>query len=147
MAKTLTTERFTCALSVIGPLTTTFTPPPSCFSTLYAGQWGLQLGRLDATSCYPPGFAADYQTVRSSLAYYSPGVCLSGYYPATEISSWLLGPSETGMHCCPRYDLPCPAQRCYNITTATTDTSPRLPCTPQSRAARASSRSRRRCSR
>lgn len=95
MSFTTTVQNATYTLSVIGPLTTTFTPPTSCSTT--------SIAPLSQTGCYPPGFSAAFATSSAELAYYSPGVCPSGYYHATPVSDWLLRADETGVHCCPSY--------------------------------------------
>lgn len=67
------------AMSNLGALTTTFTPPPAC-STLAGiyqqhvdgGVWEMQ-GPIETDECYPP----DFNPTRDYV--YSPGVCPSGY--------------------------------------------------------------------
>lgn len=88
------------------PLTTIFTPPARCAHIEYsfsAAQSGTSTFWRDASgpglgtqsACYPPGFAA-VQT--SSNLQYSPGVCPSGYLPASSATA----PSRSAMTswCC-----------------------------------------------
>ncbi|KAF2484515.1 hypothetical protein BDY17DRAFT_130140 [Neohortaea acidophila] len=88
------------------PLTTIFTPPARCAHIEYsfsAAQSGTSTFWRDASgpglgtqsACYPPGFAA-VQT--SSNLQYSPGVCPSGYLPASSATA----PSQSAMTswCC-----------------------------------------------
>ncbi|KAJ5633081.1 hypothetical protein N7490_009420 [Penicillium lividum] len=78
------------------PLTTTFSPPPSCttdtwfleyLSSTYlyntvisatSAEWCLSQGPEDWSSCFPSGYSP------STDFYYSPGVCPSGYTIATQ---------------------------------------------------------------
>jgi hypothetical protein len=90
-------------------LTTTFTPPASCFgtgaildvlTTVCAGTLAscqyLVLGQAPSGSmtCMPPGYTPGGN-------YYSPGICPSGYTTAC----WSLNPvgslTETAVTCCP----------------------------------------------
>lgn len=104
MASTITVQNATYTLSVIGPLTTTFQPSTSCFRTLFqTSSNSIVLAPLALTGCYPSGFSAAFAISSATLAYYSPGVCPSGYYHATPVPDWLLRADETGVHCCPSY--------------------------------------------
>ncbi|KAJ6788743.1 hypothetical protein PWT90_07970 [Aphanocladium album] len=67
-------------MNIIGPLTTTFTPDPSCASrtgyTISSGDGGLFAVRGPEptdTACFPPGFRATEE------AWYSPALCPSGF--------------------------------------------------------------------
>lgn len=101
--------------SMMSDLTTTFTPPSSCFDRLYFDQSnpnaaGVQvaLGTIMNSKCYPSSLGyiplRGYNGVTMLFAgYYSPGICPSGYMTAcAEYSPWLY-PSESGYLCCPRY--------------------------------------------
>jgi len=92
---------FTLKMSTTGfPLTSTFTPPATCLSTLYyydspTGFW-VELGPSNAPDCLPPNY-------QSSLGiYYSPGVCPSGYTEACSSSVLVDSLTETRATCCPR---------------------------------------------
>lgn len=116
--------------TVIGPLTTIFTPPPEC-STLQieAGQvgWGERCTHsagdnllIDRTECFPSGL---FPTSEAFISFYSPGLeCPHGFFHActvsreyvalpsfsstnqAEYSVWkALELGETAIRCCPRY--------------------------------------------
>lgn len=104
MPTILISHNATYTLSVIGPLTTAFKPSSSCFSTLFQTTSNeVVLAPLGLTGCYPSGFSAAFATTSVSLAYYSPGICPSGYAHATPVIDGLLGADETGVYCCPWY--------------------------------------------
>ena len=83
------------------PLTTTFTPPRSCFDihTLLPDESPeteiqLLMGPLsDASECFPPGFT------RGTT--YSPGVCPKGYADVQSVERPAHGSTEIFAHCCP----------------------------------------------
>ena len=112
--------------TVLGPLTTTFTPPPAC--TIAVGSKPLfqdlepfaHLGKkctlfkpADEPSCWPPMASG----ASIGQGYYSPGLnCPSGYATACSAtggkggkSDWplqfQLRAQETAVGCCPRYAL------------------------------------------
>ncbi len=93
------------------PLTTVFTPPPSCFSvwTYEAATYNyvssgilLQnaIKELLNTECFPPSFAPDGRG--DATIVYSPGVCPRGY---TTLSSMIVN-SVTMATCCYEYNPP-----------------------------------------
>lgn len=102
---------FTIAESNLGPLTTTFTPPSTCFSTtafpatgggedvtgagLAYAETYLQIVSNQATSCYP----SNYGYFGVSTNYFSPGlVCPSGYSTGGLLTT---SNGETLGYCCP----------------------------------------------
>ena len=70
--------------SLVGPLTTTFTPPAQCSSSM--GVTSLlptgiiAQGPFNLQECYPSGY-------QPASIFYSPGVCPSGYTPACSRSN------------------------------------------------------------
>jgi hypothetical protein len=86
----------------LGPLTTIFTPPPSCISSMSdvflqilasSAFDGLLYGPLSAV-CFP----SDYQDIRS--VYYSPGLfCPVGY----ETACISFDSTDTVVTCCPMF--------------------------------------------
>lgn len=94
---------------IIAALTTTFTPPTGCFTSLeaYLDRDTVLLVPLGITapptaffSCFPQS----YTVAGSAGAYYSPGVCPRGFTSACAISSSTL-PGESAALCCPRWVL------------------------------------------
>jgi hypothetical protein len=93
----------------VAALTTTFTPAPSCLSQFYQldNADGMkcgdkicqyfQLGPLEPSSCFPSGWES------SSTAYFSPGICPSGYTQACSSVINIGTVSETRATCCPKY--------------------------------------------
>ncbi|KAI4859829.1 hypothetical protein F4820DRAFT_139341 [Hypoxylon rubiginosum] len=93
----------------LGPLTTTFTPASGCNSvisgivftqTLDGGNTTTHkyhsLGLSATSECYPPGFEVN------SNAYYSPGICPSGWQSACGRQEAIGGSiTETRVTCCP----------------------------------------------
>lgn len=93
----------------LGPLTTAFTPPSTCFYTtafpatvglfdvtgagLGFAQTQLEIVSNVATACYPSGYGG----YGDSSHYFSPGICPSGY--STGIPSTVS--EETQALCCP----------------------------------------------
>ncbi|KAJ8131959.1 hypothetical protein O1611_g1664 [Lasiodiplodia mahajangana] len=88
----------------LGPLTTTFTPVgPDCTSTFLGynqnnawAQYGA--GGSSSVACLPSGFIPSYS------AFYSPGICPSGYTKACysqPFASGLVSRLETRITCCP----------------------------------------------
>ena len=81
------------------PLTTTFTPSPSCLSDYY---WTspytplgfISLGPPSTTDCLPSGWEVTSQ-------HFSPGLCPSGYVIACSITTVLDNHTETQATCCP----------------------------------------------
>lgn len=91
-------------MSNAGPLTTTFTAPPSCATAtgLYqiwseADSYYYEQGPLlSRTDCYPSGYDA------SPSQYYSPGLCPTGYTAACSSTDVLSkSVTETAYTCCP----------------------------------------------
>jgi hypothetical protein len=101
-------DTYRIVMTFIPPLTTTFTPPASCFeptkveSTLVWMAFGFDcLPSAGTTDLYTPGF-------------FSPGVCPSGYTSACSFDSTstlaasdnrteiTLASGEFGQKCCPR---------------------------------------------
>lgn len=86
----------------LGPLTTTLTPLEGCLQTIY-GQIFTDttthkyhsLGRSETSDCYP----SDFQV--KSDAYYSPGLCPSGWKSACGSVEVLGTAAETRAKCCP----------------------------------------------
>jgi hypothetical protein len=117
---------YTVSSTVLGPLTTTFTPSPACTvavaacSTCNSG-WRAQSCysanvMSDDRSCWPPRSAGAYERPVPVMGWgvYSPGlVCPSGYSTAcswdgakeTGDFEFLFKPdaSETAIGCCPTY--------------------------------------------
>jgi hypothetical protein len=95
-------------MSAIGALTTTFTPSPSCLTDFYRfnassavvvdGQLSslvyIQKGPTPTSDCVPSSFAP-------SGAYYSPGICPSGYAAACLGVQTAGAMTETHATCCP----------------------------------------------
>ncbi|ORY70510.1 uncharacterized protein BCR38DRAFT_406109 [Pseudomassariella vexata] len=80
--------------SNMGALTTTFAPPSNCNQLYYAENVGGWYQYEDTTTCFPSSFNRNY------TAYYSPGVCFSGY----TIAGITTDASTTGVSvatCCP----------------------------------------------
>jgi hypothetical protein len=115
------------ARTILGPLTTTFTPAPSCTIPVIACStcnygWGAQTcfsgGVEDFTGCWPAtGTSANLPSPTQPLwgwGFYSPGlVCPQGYASAcsataTNIATgtwtpqWSMSAGETAVGCCPR---------------------------------------------
>ncbi|KAI1807302.1 hypothetical protein F4811DRAFT_549983 [Daldinia bambusicola] len=82
----------------IGPLTTTFTPPASCFpetpmSIDKSGSIALRIGTVSAgDGCLPDDWVLG--------GYYSPGTCPDRYHVACEVA----GEQFTSTVCCPLYN-------------------------------------------
>lgn len=105
MSRTITqsvTSPATYIISTLGPLTTVFTPPPSCTPSTITTNGQRMLAA--PSDCMPPNFTPsdDYPTGLAYLNYYSPGICPSGYENAMPIPPALLSPGELGYRCCPR---------------------------------------------
>ena len=122
------------ARTIIGPLTTTFTPAPACTvvaeecSTCNAA-WQAQtcfssasgsstnFGVQDGAECWPPGSGSVTTPIPPFLGwgFYSPGlICPAGSTSACSAtaggaSGWpvqfSMVPGETAVGCCPRYEL------------------------------------------
>ncbi|PYI09654.1 hypothetical protein BO78DRAFT_415582 [Aspergillus sclerotiicarbonarius CBS 121057] len=79
------------------PLTTTFTPPASCLSDIWAvnstGLIWMNLGPTDTAECLPSGWGPS--------TYFSPGLCPSGYIIAKTIEYIGSNTTETAATCCP----------------------------------------------
>ncbi|KAK3315777.1 hypothetical protein B0H66DRAFT_270756 [Apodospora peruviana] len=121
MTSTTVTTSTTTNPILLGPLTTTFTPPASCASSTGIHIVATYCGPDDpnpagcvywaegpiqpATECYPP---KHNPTVRR---YYSPGLCPSGYTPGcTSRAIVETTVTETIYTCCPTalgYDFSC----------------------------------------
>lgn len=99
----------------IGPLTTTFTAPPSCLTQTHKylnTDWNCQgnhttpvpcgwlhLGNISDTSCFPSSYTAD----SSSDFYYSPGICPTLYSTACSNVIGTGSAAQTIATCCPEY--------------------------------------------
>ncbi len=79
------------------PLTTTFTPDPSCLSTYVSNgtNTAFFLGPISGSACYPSGWAL------TGTNYFSPGLCPSGYVGATTSLNSINTIVETIVDCCP----------------------------------------------
>ena len=98
------------------PLTTVFTPPSTCTSLTDAGtpghyyhEWNPSVTTGAWTSCYPPGFTHARTSDGGVQAYFSPGVCPSGFTMcnsdciAAYVGFWGISSlQETGGRCCLR---------------------------------------------
>jgi len=96
------------------PLTTTFTPPPSCLASTYSvAPYGRDSITVEYDNyaavrgmdpiCYPGNFYLIRTTDsagESAAQYYSPGFCPASYITAT-IGSGLSGATDTTVTCCP----------------------------------------------
>jgi hypothetical protein len=96
------------AATSVGNLTTIFTPAPSCLTDIYRfnasyiytedGQVQTfqytALGPTSTSACVPSGFAP-------TAAYYSPGICPSGYVQACSSVVTSGSTAETQATCCP----------------------------------------------
>ncbi|KAK3386977.1 hypothetical protein B0H63DRAFT_144518 [Podospora didyma] len=99
-------------MTVIGPLTTIFKPPPSCtavapqiFQTFTdKSRFVLVQGPVfpDSPSCFPNGYDA------SPTNYYSPAACPNGYTAACASSTVVKAETETALVCCPNLSYTCP---------------------------------------
>ncbi|KAL8369751.1 hypothetical protein RB595_000202 [Gaeumannomyces hyphopodioides] len=91
----------------IGPLTATFTPPAGCLEQIYGTattetrgtattghKWHI-LGGTSAGDCYPQNF------IPGPTAYYSPGVCPSGWAMASSTAEMVQTLTESRAVCCP----------------------------------------------
>ncbi|KAL9589894.1 MAG: hypothetical protein Q9203_001312 [Teloschistes exilis] len=81
------------------PLTTIFTPPQSCLSTVtYDGTsfWEGGLLQTGDQNCYPPRFTDIFNSA------YSPGICPSGWMSAGGIGGFIgdSGVPGTAIYCC-----------------------------------------------
>ncbi len=76
------------------PLTTTFTPSPSCLSDYYWMGSFLSLGPPITADCLPSGWQLTSQ-------HFSPGLCPSGYVIAYSTTIALGSLTETQATCCP----------------------------------------------
>ncbi|KAN0113234.1 hypothetical protein V8E51_006185 [Hyaloscypha variabilis] len=106
-----------------GPLTTIFTPPSSCLSTLTFNS-GMYFGHADTyyydSSCYPSSYSSTYTLLADNgdwnQYYYSPAQCPDAWAHATTFTSYFtnaadtplgaevlfsLGSDTTAVLCCP----------------------------------------------
>jgi hypothetical protein len=81
---------------VSAPLTTTFTPVPSCTTNFYTLPIYYSIGGPLASQCFPSGWVSTSQ-------YFSPGICPNGYTQACSSLSISGTDVETQATCCPRY--------------------------------------------
>ncbi|OTA98405.1 hypothetical protein M426DRAFT_258932 [Hypoxylon sp. CI-4A] len=94
-------------MSYLGPLTTQFTPGPGCNSIISGLVWTQtlgdgntsayqyhSLGPSDTSACYPAGF-------ETLSAFYSPGICPSGWFSACGWVDAIGSLTETRATCCP----------------------------------------------
>ncbi|PGG99507.1 hypothetical protein AJ79_08509 [Helicocarpus griseus UAMH5409] len=87
-------------MTSVPTLTTTFTPSPSCLSDYYIWKqddgWNFNsLGPQPTPACLPSGWDS------ASTAYFSPGICPSGYSAACSTVVHIHTVSETRATCCP----------------------------------------------
>ncbi|ESZ95604.1 hypothetical protein SBOR_4000 [Sclerotinia borealis F-4128] len=96
-----TTSITSAPSSLVGPLTTTYTPPGSDCSQIFWAQnplhqWLAQGGIGSGSStCMPSGYR------RQTAYYYSPGICPTGYSAACSSFSTGSSLSKTVATCCP----------------------------------------------
>lgn len=115
----------------LGPLSTIFTPPPSCLRHLYLERTVTPpimatfldlvptdtfptLGWPTQTECYPPGYQAASSAFRASHGdnavtfggYFSPAACPEGYTSACTEDILLTSSGEQIALCCPRCVMP-----------------------------------------
>lgn len=82
-------------IATVIPLTTTFTPSPSCLSDYYwISNAFISLGPASTSDCLPSGWQVTSQ-------YFSPGVCPSGYMIACSTTNTIGSLTETQATCCP----------------------------------------------
>lgn len=108
----MATSTWTSTNPSLGPLTTTFTAPPTCDTTavylvFYGGAGYLyqsySQGPIDTANCYPP----NYPTYLNNITeyYYSPGLCPYEYtVGCQQVGFSVTGTStisETTQICCP----------------------------------------------
>jgi hypothetical protein len=93
-------------MSNLGPLTTTYTPPLPCLSSLENAyvtepQVATIQGPVSTGGCFPENYDDTGEN------YYSPGICPVGYIPAcTSYNSNAQGTAtETVITCCPTFVL------------------------------------------
>ncbi|KAH7135801.1 hypothetical protein B0J11DRAFT_565083 [Dendryphion nanum] len=87
----------------LGPLTTTYKPAPGCLTSAYGSIWTdgstthkwHSLGLPTTSQCYPPKFSGIAE------AYYSPGICPSGWTSACGSTEEVESMTETRAVCCP----------------------------------------------
>lgn len=95
-------------------LTTVFSPPAACTTDTWYIEylsgtnyydtaidasdsgWWLSQGPTDWSSCFPSGYATN------TNSYFSPGVCPSGYWIASQSVDSINGNVETRATCCPK---------------------------------------------
>lgn len=101
--------------TLLGPLTTTYTPTGSLCNSLHyaknsngAGWFALGGIGIDSTSCMPTGFTRDPEY------YFSPGICPSGYVAACSSSFTSDSSVITVGTCCPQ-NYVCRTPRAGNI--------------------------------
>ena len=88
-------------MSSLGALTTTFTPPSGCLASTNlwqiwkTGNWYELLGPPDGNGCMPSNYEAGF------TAFYSPGLCPSGYSAASNKTVTIADMKETEQVCCP----------------------------------------------
>ncbi|PHH51733.1 hypothetical protein CFIMG_004486RA [Ceratocystis fimbriata CBS 114723] len=108
--------------TILGPLTTTFTPPATCSSIFgdcstclqgWRAQVCLETKQIENTDCWPPTSAGAQSATQplQGWGFYSPGiVCPAGHYSACSAtagstSGWEVQfsmlPGETAVGCCP----------------------------------------------
>lgn len=87
----------------VGALTTVFTPPASCFASTNIWQvwepeetdWYELVGPPDASGCMPSGYEV------ATTAFFSPGICPSGFTAASSNTATIADLTETTHVCCP----------------------------------------------
>lgn len=132
------------ARTILGPLTTTFTPAASCTGaqracstcnfaweaqTCYSTTSGIITidGVEDASGCWPPTSTGLPEPTLPlwGWGFYSPGViCPTGYTSAcfatadsalTWTPEWSLTAGETAIGCCPRFAFSCSSDTTYSV--------------------------------
>src|SRR5450756_1798710 len=103
----LTTSSTTPTSFNVAPLTTTFTPPPPCFSQLTSYYWKISTSVYPVSAWYSggpdPGVRTDscYPSSFATIDYFSPGICPQGYTSGCVSTSSFSSITETHAICCP----------------------------------------------
>lgn len=78
------------------PLTTTYTPAPTCTLDIYTAGIYYSIGGPSPSVCFPSAW-------ESTSQYFSPGLCPTGYTQACETAVTAGTVTETQATCCPTY--------------------------------------------
>ncbi|KAF1810109.1 hypothetical protein P152DRAFT_140026 [Eremomyces bilateralis CBS 781.70] len=96
-------------------LTTTFTPPASCFTDWFFSTNDQQGPSRSATECFPSGFGG-WEPARNF--YFSPGVCPISYVTRKTSLKRIGSATETIVACCPSgYNYIDTNNDCFSLTT------------------------------